>query len=53
MQASKTFGRGRKEESFEKSKLSNVVPHIGEFSNQYKDELMLLYKIKHLLPRVK
>jgi len=29
------------------------VPHIGELSNQYKDELALLYKLKPLLEPAK
>jgi hypothetical protein len=42
----KAFTRGKKEESSDKSKLSNVVPHVGELSNQLKEELQLLYRIK-------
>lgn len=30
-----------------------VVPHIGELSNQYKEELQLLFKIKPLLSGIK
>jgi hypothetical protein len=26
-----------------------LVPHIGELSNQYKEELQLLYKLKGLI----
>ena len=28
------------------------VPHIGEISNQYKEDLNLLYKLKPLLMRI-